>query len=494
MTTPQMDTGMMSLFRQMMSGGRPMTQRAGLFGKLAGKVAMSAVSGPIGIGLMGLSMLGPMMAMRQGAQEGDGQTGSSLDRLSEKLDEVTSGLHRMNVEVKQLSDSVGQTSSDTLKMGAAFASIGADNATGQGAELAKQLGRQTGAMRLGQMGQGTLMGAGLLGLNTGQMMQQTPAEQLNYIIDELRKLNKTELNSVDTLHAIEMFLPGQGQNLIAMANMGQGAIDDRRNYELALDAFMSGPRGRAIENQSQALLAIASRVSMQADLFDREREYLRTPFSTERAERQEQRGKTMQQFGMGWLEGLQGSKTLTETWAREIHEVFQRFLGSGTASQLRSLGWELGNIVSGLLEIVHAGIIFGSWVKDIVKLLVSVVMMPMEWASGRDAMKPIREAWGGLNFQAGTMTGDLAIGLEQAQEARRIGDARIATGVNRGYASGTNNRNMGNGMNGSDKLVVEFRAKDDFSNMLQYETRKNTNRGRAVPGPQASRVPSIAER
>ena len=164
---------------------------------------------------------------------------------------------------------------------------------------------------------------------------------------------------------------------------------------------MTGPRGKALEEQSQGLLAIATRIALQADLFQREKQYLSSPFAEEGAERAEQRGKVGRQFGLGMLEGLQGTKVILETWARSIHAVFQRLFGGNTGSQLRDIGWILGDMVSGILEVVHAGVIFGSWLKDLAKLLVSFLMIPNEISKGQNPMKPIREAWAGLNFRAG---------------------------------------------------------------------------------------------
>ena len=491
--TPQ--PNILNMFRQMMTGGRSMSQRAGTFARMVGRISMGAMGGPLGLGIMAGSMILPaMMASRGGGGGGAQPAGGALESLSEELEQVTSGLHRMNVEIKQLSDSVGQTSADTMKMGGMFAAIGSDSPIQAGAQLASQLGRQTGAMRLGQVNQQSLMGAGMLGMNPGQMMEQSPAEQMRYMVDELRKLNKTELNSMDTLAALEMMLPGQGQNLIAMAGMSGSAIQAQRNYEAAITAFMTGPRGKALEEQSQGLLAIAARIALQADLFQREKQYLSSPFAEEGAERAEQRGKVGRQFGLGMLEGLQGTKVILETWARSIHEVFQRLFGGNAGSQLRDIGWILGDMVSGILEVVHAGVIFGSWIKDLAKLLISIVNAPMEWARGKSPGKPIGEAWGGLNFEQGTMTGDLMYGMGASQRASNAGDARMGAGMNRGYPGMTSNRNMGNGMQGGGMMTVEFKAKDDFANMLQYGIRESTNQGRAVPGPVTPRVPSIATR
>ena len=489
-----MGGNMFSLFRQMMGGGQSMRQRAGVFSRLVGSVASGMMFGPLGIGVMAASMAAPMM-MQGGAGGGgqQGRAGSSMDRLADKLDEITSGLHRMNIQVRQLSDSVGQTSGDTLKMGSMFAAIGRGDASGAATgEMGSQMGRQTGAMRLGQVNQQALMGAGVLGMDPGQMMQMSPAEQLSYIVDELRKMNRTELQSMETLAALEMMLPGRGQDLIAMGSMGQGAIDAQRSYERAVEAFMTGPRGRALEEQSRGLLAIAARVALQADLIEREREYLRAPFAEQRAERGAQRAQTAAQFGIGWQEGLQGTKVVLETWAREIHEVFSVLFGGQSQSHLRSLGQMLGDMVSGMLEIVHAGVIFGSWVKDIIKLLISVVTIPLN--IGNDPLKGVKEAWAGLNFQEGTLTGDLQGGWDDARMASNIGDARVATGMNRGYMPRTGNGNQAGRMDPAGGMVIEVRSKDDFSNMLQYGIRQNTNQGRDVPGPVSPRVPSIATR
>ena len=92
------------------------------------------------------------------------------------------------------------------------------------------------------------------------------------------------------------------------------------------------------------------------------------------------------------------------------------------------------------------------------------------------------------------MTGDLMYGMGASQRASNAGDARMGMGMNRGYPGMTSNRNMGNGMQGGGMMTVEFRAKDDFTNMLQYGIRESTNQGRAVPGPVTPRVPSIATR
>ena len=339
------------------------------------------------------------------------------------------------------------------------------------------------------------MGAGVLGMDPGRMMQMSPAEQLSYIVDELRKMNRTELQSMETLAALEMMLPGRGQDLIAMGGMGQSAIDAQRSYERAVEAFMTGPRGRAIEEQSRGLLAIAARVALQADLIEREREYLRVPFAEQRAERGAQRAETGAQFGIGWQEGLQGTKVILETWAREIHEVFSVLFGGQSRSHLRSLGQMFGEIVTNLLQIVHAGVIFGSWVKDVIKLLAMVLAIPMELASG-NGFQGIKEAWAGLTFQQGSMTGDLMAGFDQSMAASPLvgGDARTATGMNRGYMSRTGNGNQAGRMDPAGGMVIEVRSKDDFSNMLQYGIRQNTNQGRDVPGPVSPRVPSIATR
>ena len=410
----------LNMFRQMTMGGRSMSQRAGTFARMVGRISMGAMGGPLGLGIMAGSMILPAMMASRGAGGGGEPAGGALESLSDELEAVTSGLHRMNVEIKQLSDSVGQTSADTLKMGGMFAAIGSSSPTQAAAELAAQMGRQTGAMRLGQVNQQALMGAGMLGMNPGAMMEQSPAEQMRYVVDELRKLNKTELNSMDTLAALEMMLPGQGQNLIAMAGMSTSAIQAQRNYESAITAFMTGPRGKALEEQSQGLLAIAARIALQADLFQREKQYLSSPFAEEGAERAEQRGKVGRQFGLGMLEGLQGTKVILETWARSIHMVFQRLFGGNTGSQLRDIGWVLGDMVSGILEVVHAGVIFGSWLKDVAKLLISFLMIPNEISKGQNPMKPIREAWAGLNFQQGSMTGDLMSGMGNSQRASNM--------------------------------------------------------------------------
>ena len=484
----------LNMFRQMMMGGRSMSQRAGTFARMVGRISMGAMGGPLGLGIMAGSMILPAMMASRGAGGGAQPAGGALESLSDELEAVTSGLHRMNVEIKQLSDSVGQTSADTLKMGGMFAAIGSSSPTQASAELAAQMGRQTGAMRLGQVNQQALMGAGMLGMNPGAMMEQSPAEQMRYVVDELRKLSSAELKSVDTLAKLEMFMPGQGQNLIAMANMSQQGIDSLRKYESMIEARINGPRGRAVEQQSQSLLDIAARIAMQVDLFERERQYLQSPFATERAERGEQRGQVMRQFGLGMLEGLQGTKVILETWARSIHAVFQRLFGGNTGSQLRDIGWVLGDMVSGILEVVHAGVVFGSWLKDLAKLFISFLMIPDEIGRGRNPMKPIREAWAGLNFEQGSMTGDLMYGMGASQRASNAGDARMGMGMNRGYPGMTSNHNMGNGMQGGGMMTVEFKAKDDFANMLQYGIRESTNQGRAVPGPVTPRVPSIATR
>ena len=489
--TPQ--PNILNMFRQMMTGNMPMSQRAGTFARMVGRISMGAMGGPLGLGIMAGSMILPaMMARGSGAGGGDQKTGSALDTLADELERTTSGLHRMNVEIKQLSDSVGQTSADTLSMGGLFAAIGSNSPTQAAAELAAQMGRQTGAMRLGQVNQQAVMGAGMLGLNPGTMMDQSPAEQLKYVVQELRKMNRTELKSMETLAALEMMLPNQGQNLIAMAGMSRSAIDSQRQYEQAIQAFMTGPRGQALENQSQGLLSIATRVAMQADLFQREMQYLKSPFAEERAGRREERGQLTRQFGVGVQEGLQGSKVILETWAQGIHTTFQRFFGGDTGSNLKDIGWALGDAASGIMEVIHAGVLFGAWLKDLAKLLISIPMAPMEWARGNDPTKSISEAWGGLNFKPGTLTGDLATGWDQAQLASNMGDARMTRGMNRGYPSMSGNRNMGNGMGGSGVMTLEVRGKDDFANMLQYGIREGTNQGRAIPGPISPRVPSIA--
>ena len=490
-----MGGGMFSLFRQMMSGGQSMRQRAGVFSRLVGSVASSMMFGPLGIGVMAASMAAPMMMASGGGGGGSNRTGTAMDQLADKLEEITSGLHRMNIQVRQASDAVGQTSSDTLKMGSLFAAIGNGNPTGSAGELASQIGRQTGAMRLGQVNQQSLMGAGILGMDPSRMMGMSPADQLSYIVEELRKMNRTELQSMETLAALEMMLPGRGQDLIAMGGMNQNAIDAQRNYERAVEAFMTGPRGRALEEQSRGLLAIAARVALQADMFEREREYLRSPFAEQRAERGAARAETGMQFGLGWQEGLQGSKVILETWARELHETFSALFGGQSRGHLRSLGQMFGEIVTNILQIVHAGVIFGSWVKDVIKLLVMVLAIPTELASGK-GFQGIKEAWAGLTFQQGSMTGDLMAGFDQSMDASPLvgGDARTATGMNRGYVGRTSNRNMGARMDNGGGMVIEVRGKDDFANMMQYGIRTNTNRGRDVPGPRPETAPSIAAR
>lgn len=492
--TTQETPGIFNLFRQMMGGGQSMAQRAGIFSKLVGKVALSATTGPLGLGLMAGGMMLPMMM--SGGGKGNAQnaekTGSALDRLAEELDEVTSGLHRMNVEVKQLSDAVGQTSTDTLKMSAQFASIGVNDPLGQAGSFSSQMGRQMGSMRMGQINPSMLMGASMLGLNPREMMDQSPAEILNSIVDELRKLNKTELKSVDTLARIEMVAPGQGQNLIAMANLTKSQLASLRDREAMAERFSDGAMGRALEKQSQNLLAIAAGVQFNAEMFQREREYLKSPFAEERATRGEGRAVMRQQFGLGWQEGLQGSKVVLESWATGIHTMFKRIMGEGTGSRLRTLGDVLGEAVSGLLELVHAGVVFGSWVKDVVKLIYGILESPMKLGSG-DAFKTVKEAWAGMNFQGGTMTGDLAIAMDDAHAARRTNDARMAVGMRPGLES-TGHRGMGKSVETGERLVLEVQAKDDFSNMLQYGIRQNTNQGRDVPGPVSPRTPSIASR
>ena len=470
-----------------------MSQRAGTFARMVGRISMGAMGGPLGLGIMAGSMVLPAMMAGRGGGGGGGQAGGALDSLSEELERVTSGLHRMNVEIKQLSDSVGQTSADTMKMGGMFAAIGSSSPTQAAAELAAQMGRQTGAMRLGQVNQQALMGAGMLGLDTSAMMEQSPAELQRSIVDELRKLNKTELNSAETLAKLEMFLPGSGQDFIAQAGMSASGRESQKKYEQDLDEFMV-KRGKVLDDQSTRLQAIASRMTLNTKLFEMTKEYLNSPFAVEKLERSEQRQKVGRQFGLGMLEGLQGTKVILETWARSLHEVFQRLFGGNTGSRLRDIGWMLGDMVSGILEVVHAGVIFGSWVKDLAKLLISIAMAPMEWAKGNRPDKAIGEAWAGLHGESGTMTGDLIAGLGASQRASNAGDARIGARMNRGNPAMSSNHNMGNGMQGGGMMTVEFKAKDDFANMLQYGIRESTNQGRAVPGPVTPRVPSIATR
>ena len=139
----------LNMFRQMTMGGRSMSQRAGTFARMVGRISMGAMGGPLGLGIMAGSMILPAMMASRGAGGGGQPAGGALESLSDELEAVTSGLHRMNVEIKQLSDSVGQTSADTLKMGGMFAAIGSSSPTQAAAELAAQMGRQTGAMRLG---------------------------------------------------------------------------------------------------------------------------------------------------------------------------------------------------------------------------------------------------------------------------------------------------------------------------------------------------------
>ena len=490
MTTPQ--PNILNMFRQMMAGGMPMSQRAGMFARMVGRISMGTMGGPLGIGIMAGSMLLPAMMQRGSGGGGDQQTGTALESLADELAQVTSGLHRMNVEIKQLSDSVGQTSADTLKMGGLFASIGSDSPTQASAELAAQMGRQTGAMRLGQVNQQSLMGAGLLGMNPGQMMEQSPAEQLRYIVDELRKMNRTELNSMETLAALEMMLPGQGQNLIAMAGMSESAQQSQRNYERLIESFVSGPRGKALEEQSRGLLTIAARIAMQADLFEREMAYLKSPFAEEQAGRQAERAVVRQQYSLGVQEGAQGGKIASETMGREIHEIFARMFG-GTGSVLRGLGREWGLLMSQLKELGLAVVTVALWIANAVKLVSEVVMIPMRIGE-EGIFKGIKEAYSELSFGKGSTSQDLYQGLEASSFARFFGaDARNASGMNRGAPAMSGNRNMGSGAGGgSGTMIVEFRAKDDFANMLQYGIRESTNQGRAVPGPVTPRVPSIA--
>ena len=485
----------LNMFRQMMMGGRSMSQRAGTFARMVGRISMGAMGGPLGLGIMAGSMILPAMMASRGAGGGAQPAGGALESLSDELEAVTSGLHRMNVEIKQLSDSVGQTSADTPE---------------DGRDVRRHRIKQPHASRCrarcsdGPADRRDALGPGEPAGVDGRRDAGHESRRDDGSVPRPSRcgtwsmscgsLNKTELNSMDTLAALEMMLPGQGQNLIAMAGMSGSAIQAQRNYEQAITAFMTGPRGKALEEQSQGLLAIAARIALQADLFQREKQYLSSPFAEEGAERAEQRGKVGRQFGLGMLEGLQGTKVILETWARSIHAVFQRLFGGNTGSQLRDIGWILGDMVSGILEVVHAGVIFGSWIKDLAKLLISIAMAPMEWAKGNDPTKAMREAWGGLNVERGTMTGDLQYGMGASQMASNYGDARMGTGMNRGYPSMTSNRNMGNGMQGGGMMTVEFRAKDDFANMLQYGIRESTNQGRSVPGPVTPRVPSIATR
>ena len=133
MTTPQ--PNILNMFRQMMAGGTPMSQRAGMFARMVGRISMGAMGGPLGLGIMAGSMILPAMMQRGAGGGGDQQRSlGALESLADELEQVTSGLHRMNVEVKQLSDSVGQTSADTLKMGGLFAGIGSDSPTQASAE------------------------------------------------------------------------------------------------------------------------------------------------------------------------------------------------------------------------------------------------------------------------------------------------------------------------------------------------------------------------
>ena len=489
MTTPQ--PNILNMFRQMMMGGMPMSQRAGMFARMVGRISMGTMGGPLGIGIMAGSMLLPAMMQRGGGGGGDQQTGTALDSLADELAQVTSGLHRMNVEIKQLSDSVGQTSADTLKMGGLFASIGSESPTQASAELAAQMGRQTGAMRLGQVNQQAMMGAGLLGMNPGQMMQQSPAEQLRYVVDELRKLNRTELHSLETLAALEMMLPGQGQNLIAMAGMSESAQQSQRNYERLIESFVSGPRGKALEEQSRGLLTIAARIAMQADLFEREMAYLKNPFAEEQAGRGAERAVVRQQYSLGIQEGAQGGKIASETMGREMHEMFARMFG-GTGSILRGLGREWGLLMSQLKEVGLAVMTVALWIANAVKLISEVAMIPMR-IGDQGIFKGIKEAYSELSFGRGSTSQDLYQGLEASSFARYFGgDARNAAGMNRGAPSMSGNRNMGSGLGGGASMSVEISAKDDFANMLQYGIRESTNQGRAVPGPVSPRTPSIA--
>ncbi len=490
MTTPQ--PNILNMFRQMMAGGTPMSQRAGMFARMVGRISMGAMGGPLGLGIMAGSMILPAMMQRGAGGGGDQQRGlGALESLADELEQVTSGLHRMNVEVKQLSDSVGQTSADTLKMGGLFAGIGSDSPTQASAELASQIGRQTGAMRLGQVNQQAMMGAGLLGMNPGQMMDQSPSEQLRYIVDELRKLNRIELHSMETLAALEMMLPGQGQDLIAMAGMSESAQASQKNYERLIESFMTGPRGRALEEQSRGLLSIAARIAMQSDMFERQMAYLQTPFAEEQAGRRADRAVIRQQYSLGTEEGKQGGKVAGETMGREMHEMFTRIFG-GMGNVLRVLGREWGILQSQLMQLGLAVMTVAVWIANSIKLISEIVMVPMR-IGDKGLFKGIKEAYSELSFGKGSTTQDLYQGLSGSMDITYSGqDARNAPGMNRGAPSLSGNRNMGAGAGERATMTLEVSAKDDFSNMLQYGIRDNTNQGRAVPGPVAPRTPSIA--
>ena len=490
MTTPQ--PNILNMFRQMMAGGMPMSQRAGMFARMVGRISMGTMGGPLGIGIMAGSMLLPAMMQRGSGGGGDQQTGTALESLADELAQVTSGLHQMNIEIKQLSDSVGQTSADTLKMGGMFASIGSDSPTQASAELASQIGRQTGAMRLGQVNQQAMMGAGMLGMNSGQMMEQSPAEQLRYVVDELRKMSRTQLHSMETLAALEMMWSGQGQNLIAMASMSESAQQSLRKYEQLIEASADGPRGKALEEQSRGLLTIAAQIAMQADLFQREMAYLKTPFAEEQAGRRAERAVVRQQFSLGVEGGAQGGKIATETMGREMHEMFARMFG-GTGNLLQTLGREWGLFVTELKQVGLVVVTVALWIANAVKLVSEVAMIPMR-IGDKDIFKGTKEAYSELSFGKGSTTQDLWQGLEASKYSQNFGvDARNAPGMSRGAPAMSGNQNMGSGAGGgSGTMTVEFRAKDDFANMLQYGIRESTNQGRAVPGPVAPRVPSIA--
>ena len=476
-----------------------MTMFAGMMGRLGGigRMGMGAMGGPIGMGIMAATMMLPMMMGMGGQNRSEDRGRTALDRLSDELERVTEGFHRVNVEVRQLSDSVGQASTDTVQMSASFASIGRDNAVGAGMDLARQMALQSGQMQLGQVSQGALLGAGALGMDPGRMMGQSPAEQLRYIVDELRKLNETELESRRTLAALEMMLPGQSQDLMAMARLSEEQLRSQRSYEQAVERFMTGPRGQSLEAQSQALLAIAQRVSMRADLYERERGYLMSPFAEDRAERRERGAEWRMQMGMGWQEGLQEARVYIEGWSRAIHQALRDMVPEGTEGVLRQTGRFFGDLVSAIVSVGHGVSMGVAWIVNAINFLLRVVKTPLNLHDLGGHFEGIRQSARGLAFAEGTVTGDLLGAQRAGLETRTNRDARTSMAGQFGgrmaspRAGITPGAGVGQEMPGGG-FVIEVRGKDDFANMMQYGIRTNTNRGRDVPGPRPDNAPSIA--
>ena len=366
----------------------------GLLGKAAGlgKTAFSMSGGPIGVGLMGLTMLPMLMGM--GAQKTD-EMNKSLSAFGQQALKTSQDVSHAFTNFANISARTGSDIGEQIALTSNLRAGGSMN-PGQDAAAFADMSR---GLRSGfatfQPNTGAMLGATQLGVNPMSLGTMSASELNQTLVDTLRSMEKSQRNSDRTFGWLAAIVGGEmAGTVIRQSLLPEQRYEEGRKRADLLKQWTDEDTGffQHVTQLSERRRELKEITSDQKDIHkmekqawrdkDKERPYM--------AEMRQQYGESMREGGRAFTIGL---APLRDAW----QNLMESLVGDGTKFQevltkiTQYLGGELSAVV---LAVVGAlGLLLIPLVL-LVEAIVGVVKAiwhaaHWEWGKAKDAVSGI---------------------------------------------------------------------------------------------------------